>query len=69
MAMEDNTKNDNDFQYNDSKSDRRLTGRTSDVGYVVRNTRDQKYIYIYIYIIIACESNYITTFVHNKLKR
>jgi hypothetical protein len=39
MAMEDNTENDNDFH--DSKSDRRLTGRTSVVGYVVKNTREE----------------------------
>jgi hypothetical protein len=39
MAMEDNTENDNDFH--DSKSDRRLTGRTSVVGYVIKNMRRQ----------------------------
>jgi hypothetical protein len=39
MAMEDNTENDNDFH--DSKSDRRLTGRTSVVGYVIKNIREE----------------------------
>jgi hypothetical protein len=38
-AMEDNTENDNDFH--DIKSDRRLTGRTSVVGYVIKNVREE----------------------------
>jgi hypothetical protein len=40
MAMEDNTENDNDFH--DSKSDTRLTGRKSVVGYVVKNTTEDE---------------------------
>jgi hypothetical protein len=43
MAMEDNSEkweNDNDFR--DSKSDRRPTGRTSVVGYVIKNIREDE---------------------------
>jgi hypothetical protein len=39
MAMEDNTENNYDFH--DSESDRRLTGRTSVVGYVIKNIREE----------------------------
>jgi hypothetical protein len=39
MAMEDITGNDNDFH--DSKSDRRVTRRTTVVGYIVKNIREE----------------------------
>jgi hypothetical protein len=45
-AMEDNAENDNDFH--DSKSDRRLRGRTSVVGYVIKNIREEDKQVVYV---------------------